>query len=258
MPPLQYLSLMDTMARMNLRADAARYYFGYIWWILEPLLYVAVFYVVFNVILDSRRLDFLAFLMCGKLAFIWFSKSVNQASNSILANRGLVGKINMPKTLFPMAVIHEGLYKQATVFLLLFAVLLVYGYRPSSTWLALVPIMGVNYLMIVACSLIGACLVCLMRDISMVIGLGMLFLMFTSGIFWDVRDLGDPEKTALLLAVNPLAFILDAYRQVLMYNQPPDWLHLGTVGAGAAGICLVMLRVMQRGNQFLARRVLTS
>ena len=258
MPPLQYLSLMDAMARMNLRADAARYYFGYIWWILEPLLYVAVFYVVFNVILDSRRLDFLAFLMCGKLAFIWFSKSVNQASNSILANRGLVGKINMPKTLFPMAVIHEGLYKQVTVFLLLFAVLLVYGYRPSSTWLALAPIIGVNYLMIVACSLIGACLVCLMRDFSMVIGLGMLFLMFTSGIFWDVRDLGDPEKTALLLAVNPLAFILDAYRQVLMYNQPPDWLHLGMVGAGAAGLCLVMLRVMQRGNQFLARRVLTS
>ena len=258
MPPLQYLSLMDTMARMNLRADAARYYFGYIWWILEPLLYVAVFYVVFNVILDSRRLDFLAFLMCGKLAFIWFSKSVNQASSSILASKGLVGKINMPKTLFPMAVIQEGLYKQVTVFLLLFGVLLVYGYRPSLTWLSLVPIIGVNYLMIVACSLVGACLVCFMRDFSMVIGLGMIFLMFTSGIFWDVRELGDPDKTALLLAVNPLAFILDAYRQVLMYNQPPDWLHLAAVGVGSAVICVIVGRAMHRGNQFLARRVLIS
>ncbi len=258
MPLPQYLSLMNTMARMNLRADASRYYFGYIWWVLEPLLYVAVFYVVFNVILDSRRLDFLAFLMCGKLAFIWFSKSVNQASNSILASKGLVGKINMPKSLFPMAVIQEGLYKQVTVFSLLFAILLFYGYRPSSTWLALMPILGVNYLMILACSLIGACLVCLMRDFSMVIGLGMLFLMFTSGVFWDVRDLGDPAKTALILAVNPLAFILDAYRQVLMYNQQPDWQHLGIVGLGAASICLIMFQVMQRGNQFLARRVLTS
>ena len=95
MPPTQYLSLMDTMARMNLRADAARYYFGYIWWILEPLLYVAVFYVVFNVILDSRRLDFLAFLMCGKLAFIWFSKSVNQASSSIVCKRWLHSPVRL-------------------------------------------------------------------------------------------------------------------------------------------------------------------
>ena len=258
MPLLQYLTLMDTMARMNLRADASRYYFGYIWWILEPLLYVAVFYVVFNVILDSRRLDFLVFLMCGKLAFIWFSKSVNQASNSILSNKSLIGKLNISKTLFPLAVIQEGLYKQATVFLLLFAVLLAYGYMPSANWFALVPIIGVNYLMIVACSLVGACLVCMMRDISMVIGLAMIFLMFTSGIFWDVRDLGDPDKTALLLAVNPLAFIIDAYRQVLMYNQLPDWPHLAAVGAGSAAICLFMANLMQRGSQFLARRALTS
>lgn len=109
------------MARMALRADASRYFLGYIWWLLEPLLFVAVFYVVFDVILDSRRADFLAFLMCGKLAFIWFSKSVNQAAISITSNKGLIGRINVTKTLFPMAVIQEGLYRQMAVFFLLFA-----------------------------------------------------------------------------------------------------------------------------------------
>ena len=117
---------------------------------LEPLLFVAVFYVVFNVILDSRRADFLVFLMCGKLAFIWFSKSINQASNSIVAGMGLIARINVPKTLFPMAVIQEGLYKQAAVFALLIAVLIANGYMPSATWLYLLPIVIVNYLMIVA------------------------------------------------------------------------------------------------------------
>ena len=65
-----YFTLVDTMARMSLKADAARFFFGYLWWILEPLLYVAVFYVVFEVILGSKRADFLVFLMCGKLTFI--------------------------------------------------------------------------------------------------------------------------------------------------------------------------------------------
>jgi lipopolysaccharide transport system permease protein len=41
---------------MALRADASRYFLGYIWWILEPLLFVGVFYVVFNVILESGAL----------------------------------------------------------------------------------------------------------------------------------------------------------------------------------------------------------
>jgi lipopolysaccharide transport system permease protein len=120
MPFLQYLTLIDTQARMGLKADASKNFLGYFWWILEPLLYVGVFYVVFNIILDSRRADFLGFLMVGKLAFIWFSKTVNQASNSIVSNRGLIGKIDAPKTLFPMAVVQESIYRQLAVFVLLF------------------------------------------------------------------------------------------------------------------------------------------
>ena len=71
------------MARMALRADASRLFLGYIWWVLEPLLWVGVFYVVFVIILGTREGDFLPFLMVGKLSFVWFSKSVTQASNSI-------------------------------------------------------------------------------------------------------------------------------------------------------------------------------
>lgn len=258
MPFSQYFKLIDIQARMALRAEASRFFLGYIWWILEPLLYVAVFYVVFNVILDSRRVDFLAFLMCGKLAFIWFSKSVSQASGSIIANQGLIGKVNVPKTLFPMALVQQGVYKQAAVFLLLFVMLIAYGYKVTLGWLWIIPVIAVNYLMIVACSFIGAYLVCLMRDFSLVINLGMTFLLFTSGIFWDVRDLGDPAKTDLILALNPLAFMLDAYRQILMYESVPDLLHLLQIAVVSIIIIVVMGRFIRRSSQFLALKVLTS
>jgi len=254
----QYFRLTDIQARMALRADASHYFFGYLWWLLEPLLYVAVFYVVFNIVLDSRRADFLAFLMCGKLAFIWFSKTITQASNSIVVNKGLVGKIDVPKTLFPMALVQESLYRQAAVFALLFVVLFAWGYPLTTTWLWLLPLMLVNYLMIVACSFIGACLVCLVRDFRLVIPLAMTFLLFTSGIFWDVHDLGDPAKTELILALNPLAFILDAYRQILMFQTPPDIAHLLQIGIASCLVIMVMVWVMRKGSQFLALKVLTS
>ncbi|MFT4613914.1 MAG: lipopolysaccharide transport system permease protein [Bacteroidia bacterium] len=258
MPLSQYWRLIDVMARMSLRADASKYYLGYIWWVLEPLLYVGVFYVVFYVVLDNRQEDFLIFLMVGKLTFLWFSKTVQNSGNSIVGGKGLVGKINLPKTLFPMAVVQESLYKQTLVFALLFVVLMFNGYRVSWLWLYLVPIIFVNYIMIVSCSFVASTVVCIIRDFNPLIGLGMIFLMFTSGIFWDLRALNDPELTELLLNVNPMAFLLDAYRQVVMYGARPDMPHLATVGAVFGALLCAMVLVMRNRSQYLALKALTS
>ncbi len=246
---------------MLLKADASKFILGYLWWILEPLLWVAIFYLVFNVILDSKGRsggEFLLFLACGKFAFIWFSKTVTQASNSIVANKSLVSKINVPKSLFPMAVVQESLYRQASVYLCLFAMLVAFGTPITLAWLWLLPVLLVNYLVIVAGSLLGAYLVCLVRDISKVIPLGMMFLLFTSGIFWDIRNIGDPEKSELILALNPLAFLLDAHRQVLLHQIQPDLFHLSMIAVGSVLLILVMLGLMRKRSQFLALKVLTS
>jgi lipopolysaccharide transport system permease protein len=258
MPLSQYFRLVDTLALMQLRADAAKYYLGYIWWVLEPLLWVAVFYLVFVVIMNTREPNFLMFLSVGKLSFIWFSKSVQQASNSIIGSRGLVGKIKVPMTLFPLAAVQEGLYRQVAVFALLFAFLVYNEYEVTSTWWYLLPVIAVNYIMIVACAFAGACLVCFARDFSQLITLGMMFLMFTSGIFWNVRELGDPEKTAMILNLNPLAFILDAYRQVAMHNTPPDMMHLAIIGLGFGAMVCVMVLIMRGGSHYLALKAITA
>ena len=198
------------------------------------------------------------FLICGKLPFVWFSKTVILASNSIVANAGLIGKIDLPKTLFPMAMIQEGLYKQAAVFLLMFVLVLAFGYGASPVWMWLIPVIVVQYLMIVACALIGSFLVCFVRDFSMLISLAMIFLMFTSGIFWDVRSLSDPGLTQIILAVNPLAFVLDAYRQILMYDSAPDLVHLVQIGVGFGILTLIAVQLIHRMSRLLALKALTA
>lgn len=258
MTAIQYFRLVDIQARMALKSDASKFFLGYIWWILEPLLYVGVFYLVFNVILDSRRTDFLVFLMCGKLPFVWFSKSVSQASSSIVTNAGMIGRLDIAKSLFPMAIIQQCAYKQSAVFALLLAVVLAHDYQPGWVWLWLAPIIVVNYLLIVGCAFLGAILVCFMRDFSLFISLGMVFLMFTSGIFWDVRGLQDTQMTEVILTVNPLAFLLDAYRQVLMYGQAPEVPLLVMVGLGSGLMVVVMLYVLHTWSKLLALKALTA
>lgn len=253
----QYPILIDTMARFALMADARRYFLGYLWWILEPLLYVAVFYFVFGQLLGTREPDYLTFLVVGKLAFIWFSKSLNQASNSILLNRGLIAQRNLPKALFPLAVVQEGLYKQAAVFVLMLCLVLLddYGIKPS--WLWLLPVILAQYLLITACALAAALIVCLQRDFVMVINLGVVFLLFVSGVFWDVNSISDPWLAELLLTVNPMAFLLDAYRQILMEGATPPVAHLFAVIAGSAGASLLMLQLYRSANYWIAKRAVS-
>ena len=145
-----------------------------------------------------------------------------------------------------------------TVFALLFAVLLFNGYAITAHWLYLIPILLVNYLMILSCAFMAAYIVCIVRDFQPLISLGMVFLMFTSGIFWDVRGLDDPFKTEFLLAANPLLFVLDAYRQVLMYQTPPDMVHLTLIGVGFGALLCGIVLLMRRTDKFLALKALTA
>ena len=254
----QYFSLVDTIARLSLKAEARRYYFGFWWWVIEPLLYVAVFYIVFEQLLGTRTPDFLMFLIVGKFTFIWFSKTVNYAGNSLVANAGLIGRMDLPKTLFPMAVILECTYRQTAVFALLGLALIIDGHLPNAYWLWVLPLIAVEALLIVLCGFIASVLVCIKRDFALLINLGMLFLLFMSGVFWDLNAIGDPSTQEALLFWNPVAFLLHSFRQALLWQQTPDLLHLFglTVFLGCA--LGLVANGMSRYRYYLAQRVVTS
>ena len=253
----QTLMLMDAMARLSLKADAQRYFLGYLWWILEPLLWVAVFYLVFEVFLGSGRADFLMFLAVGKLTFIWFSKSVNQAANSLIAGRGLIGNTDSPKWLFPWAVCHEGLYKQVAVFAVLLVMLLYKGYQPTMQWLWLASLAMTQYVLILGCAMVAALLVCVRQDFQLLVQLGTVFLLFMSGIFWDIDSIGNAALRENLLLVNPLAALIDLYRQVLMEGSAPSFRQWGVVVVQSAVILGLTAWAYRALNYWIARRVVT-
>ena len=251
----QSLTLVDTMARFHLKGEARQYFMGYLWWILEPLLYVAVFYVVFEKLLQNRQPDFLYFLIVGKLSFIWFSKSVNQASNSLVMNKGLIAQVYLRKELLPMAVIHQGFYRQVVIFAFLLILLLVGGYAPGSVWLWLVPIALIQALLVAGCGMLAALLVCLQRDFRFVVQMGTLFLLFMSGVFWDINAIADETARQWLLRLNPLAALIDAYRQVLMQGAQPNLSILSWALFEAVVLMGMATWLYERLQFWIARRV---
>lgn len=250
--------LVDEVARLALKADSQRYLLGYVWWVLEPLLWVSVFYTVFAVLLGSDRADFLSFLVVGKLTFIWFSKSVSQAATSLTGNRDLIGKLDAPKWLFPVAVCHENLYKQTLVFLTLCTLLILDGFQPELAWVWVIPLVIVQYVLILACAMVAALLVCVRHDFQFLVQLGMVFLMFMSGVFWDVAQIADPVLQEYLFLLNPMASLIDMYRSALLGGIQPDFSRLCIVFLQSAGVLLLTVSAYQRLHYWIARQVLTQ
>ena len=251
----QAIELVDIQARMSLKAEASKLYLAYLWWVLEPLLFVTVFYLVFEVLLQIGREQFLLFLICGKIPFLWFSKSVSSASNSIVRNKGLIGQIDIPKELFPYISIQESLYKQWVVFLVMFSVVIAYGHLPQWNWLWLVPIVVVQYGLIAVCSLIGSLLVSFVADVRLLITMGLMFLMFSSGIFWDINAIPDPQLREWVLIFNPLAFLIDSYRKVLMEESLYDLKHLAILASVVLIGLVIAHRLLHKSSRLIAAKV---
>ena len=253
-----FLSLVHTQAVLSLKAEASRLYLSYLWWLLEPLLFVLVFYVVFSLVLGNRSENFLLFLMCGKIPFLWFSKSVISASGSIIQNRGLIGQLDIAKALFPYTAVQIALYKQWAVFLVLLGVVVGYGLLPEFNWIYLAPLVVVQYLLIIVCAMVGAILVSYIPDMQMIINMGMTFLLFCSGIFWDVRGIENTGIQEWLLILNPLLFLIEGYRDILIYRSGYNMTHLVVLGAGLSLFLMALHAFMARNSRNIAERVITA
>ena len=251
------LRFIDLTARMALRADASTLVLGYLWWILEPLLFVAIFYLVFAIILDSQRADILSFLIVGKLPFQWFGGGLNLAAMSIFSSQSLISNTHVPKALLVFSKIQQGTYKQLAVFTLMAIYLLSVGSHPSWGWFWVIPIAVAQYFVILACALVGAVMVCFAKDFAKLIQMFVIFMMFSSGIFWDVRAL-EPELQALIFNFNPLAFLLDSYRQVLLYHGDIDLVRLALIASFFSGLCALVMLWIRRNETKLALLVLSK
>lgn len=215
-----YLDLIWYKALAELRAEAARAYLGFLWWIVEPLLYMSAFYIVFGLVYQRGDEDFVPFLLCGLVIWKWFGSTVMSSSNAIAANAGLMQLVYLPKYLFPATVIVVNSLKFALIFGLLFLFLLFYGYKPSGPWLSLPLLIGIQFLLIAAVSGLVSAVVPFVPDLRLILENVLILVFFLSGIFFDIDSA--PANLQLYLKINPMAGLIDSYRSVLLEGAWPN------------------------------------
>lgn len=215
----RYIELVTYRALADFRSEVSRMYLGVLWWVLEPLLYVTIFYVVFGLGFRQASDTYVPFLLCGLIVWKWLDSTVRTSSGTIAQSVSIMSQVYLPKVVFPMiTVLTNGLK-----FLIILAVFLVflwlYGVQVKAAWLWLLAVVPLQLLFVAALAALCAGLVPLLPDIGHAINYGMTFLFFASGIFFDIATVGPAAHR--ILNFNPALQLIELYRGVLLRGEAP-------------------------------------
>lgn len=247
-----FLDLLLFKTEANLRAEVAKYYLNYLWWVFNPLSSMAVFYLVFGVFLNRGTENFVGFLLCGLTSWQWFANTVNNAAPSILRGQRLMLQVNIPKIFFPLEVLLRDSFKHVFVLGLLLAFLVVYPTPCGWTWLALPVLLIIQFVINAAFALLCAAFVPFVPDLQFVIQTIIQLAFFGSGIFYSIEQVV-LEKHRSIVYLNPMAGLIKNYREVLIYSHWPDWNYLLFVGVFGVSLLIVAVYIMYRFNHVYPR-----
>lgn len=250
-----YLELLLYKTYADLRAEAARTYISFLWWIIEPLIFMAVFYVVFGLVFQRYDEEFVPSLLIGLVTWRWFDNTVRTGANAIVANHGLMQQVYLPKHLFPSVAVLVSTAKFLLVFVLLLALLqyLAPGISMAYLWLP-VPLL-VEFLLVSGTAMLVAALVPFFPDLRIIIGNALLLLFFLSGVFFSVDKI--PEQYRQYLFLNPMAGLIDAYRNILISSRSPPLGRMAIIALLSVILIVTARWLLRRYDRRYARRVLT-
>src|SRR5207244_3747626 len=189
---------------------------------LNPLLLMVVYTVVFTTIMPVAQRNFSVFLLSAILPWIFFSTAVLQGLNSILGNQDLIRKVRVPQAVFPLSVVGSNLVNFTLSMVPLFLLMLALRQRFSAA-LLFVPV-GMLLLTIFTSgvTLLLATFTVFFRDVRHLAEVMLQMLMYLSPVLYDLRMLGE-HKTwwfsifRAFLRANPLTWLLATIREPVYY-----------------------------------------
>jgi len=202
---------------------------GVLWSLFNPLFLLVIYTFVFSVVFKARwgagpvesKSEFAILLFVGMIVHALFAETLSRAPGLILDNVSYVKKIVFPLEILPAVAICAALFHAlVSVFVLAVVFIVLNGYLQwTAIFLPLVLLPMIVLTLGIAWGL--ASLGVFLRDVAQPIGLIMTALLFASPVFYPLTAL--PEFIRPWLMLNPLTFVIEQARAVLIFGQLPNW-----------------------------------
>ncbi len=210
----------ELLSQLIARDVKVRYktsFLGMAWSLLNPAMYLGVYYLVFEIVLKQGAPDFTIYLLSGLLVWTFFSTSMNAAVVSISANANMVKKMSFPREILPLAAVGSALVTFALQSIVLVVALLVFRHGVAWNYLCLVlPGLLALALLAAALGLLTATINVFIRDLQHAVEFGMLAWFWFTPIVWYYGLVQDtyPKYVGWLL-VNPVTSITLTFQRAI-------------------------------------------
>jgi ABC-type polysaccharide/polyol phosphate export permease len=251
---LKHRFLFEQMVRRELRQKYKGSVLGIAWYLINPLVLMGAYALVFKVLLDVADIpDYPIFLLAGLIVWVFFSQALIAAAPSLVVNAPLVRKVRFPRETIPASVATVQLvtFLAMLVLLLPVAVLVRDSFDPA---LLLLPVVVVFlFCLVLGLSLLVAVLHAHFRDVEPIVVAALLPWFFLTPLFLPVElfpGIDDHELIGDLLEWgNPVAPFVESMRTILWAGNAPDIAHLAYVavaGLVALALGVLVFRRMER------------
>ena len=225
-----YRDLFFFLVWRDIKVLYAQTIMGFAWAILNPLIQIVIFSIVFGKVakLDTDGIPYVLFSTVAIIPWTYMSEAMTKASQSLVAGQNLLGKVYFPRLLFPITPILAKLVDFAISLLLLLAVMIYYQVPP--TWnLLLLPFLILLMMSIPAG--IGFWLSALsirFRDVKFAMPFFIKMLIYTAPILYSASSI--PDGYRLLYSLNPLVAVIEGFRACLLGTEIPwEFILPGTI-----------------------------
>lgn len=216
----------DLLTAWTFRQIRARYQqslLGMLWAVLQPAATVVIFSIIFTQIIpiDTKDTSYVLFSFAAMVPWTFFNTSVSDMVNSLVGNLNLVTKVYFPREILPLSSLLARFVDFLIAGVMLVILMLLYRapFFPLG-WLFLPVIILIQAALALGVGLFGAALNVFYRDVRQLVTLVLQLWFYASPVIYPVDRV--PERLKALYFLNPMAGIISAYRDVLIYQKLPD------------------------------------
>ena len=200
-------------------------FLGQAWQVLTPLLNAAVYYLIFGVLLQTRRgvHNFIAFLVIGIFIFTFTQTSMLMGARAIHSNVGLTRVLHFPRAVLPLSSTIVALQQLVLSMAVMIPIVLITGEVPSLKWFLLIPAVALQAMFCLGLALIMARIGAKIPDTSQILPFLLRTWLYLSGVFYSIQEFTKRFHSSLIhhaLEANPGAVYVELVRQALLSQQP--------------------------------------
>lgn len=226
---VRYRHLLRYLISSSLRTENSNTVFGFVWWVLDPLLLAAVYVVLIGLILGRGGPDFPIFVLTAILSWELFSKATRGAASTTVAKERSMRQIAFPRSVLPLSTVLAAAVHFLFGFVVLLLVAIPFGIYPSVFALLALPIALVQLVFTLGVAYFLSALNVFFRDTTKLTGYLFRMWFYLSPALYPVSMV--PERFRDVYELNPFATFFPAYRSIVMEHAVPNLTSLGIVAA---------------------------